>query len=242
MAAKTCVFEDIPQEYAGLGGRALTSTIVAREVDPTCTPLGPTTSSSLRRACWRDQQPQRNRISVGCKSPLTEGIKESNAGGQPGGHLARLGILAIIVEDMAKEGEWWQLVIGQDSARLVPSTVAGCNNFAAVEKLVETYGKECSYITIGRAGEYRLTAAASPAPTVNCGPCAMPGAAGSARSWAPRASRPSSSILRAAVIIRWWTRTGFRDAASASPRRWPGIPSRARALRIRHRRAGEHPA
>ena len=41
MATKTCVFEDIPEEYAGLGGRALTSTIVAREVNPICTPLGP---------------------------------------------------------------------------------------------------------------------------------------------------------------------------------------------------------
>ena len=41
MAAKTCTFEPVPQEYMGLGGRALTSTIVAREVDPTCTPLGP---------------------------------------------------------------------------------------------------------------------------------------------------------------------------------------------------------
>ena len=160
MAAKTCVFEDIPQEYAGLGGRALTSTIVAREVDPTCTPLGPHNKLVFAPGLLgATNSPNGNRISVGCKSPLTEGIKESNAGGQPGGHLARLGILAIIVEDMAKEGEWWQLEIGQDSARLVPSTVAGCNNFAAVEKLVETYGKECSYITIGRAGEYRLTAA-----------------------------------------------------------------------------------
>ena len=41
MATKTCVFEEIPQEYAGLGGRALTSTIVAREVPPTCTAIGP---------------------------------------------------------------------------------------------------------------------------------------------------------------------------------------------------------
>lgn len=34
MSAGTCVFEDISQEYAGLGWRALTSTIVAREVEP----------------------------------------------------------------------------------------------------------------------------------------------------------------------------------------------------------------
>ena len=140
MATKTCVFEEIPQEYAGLGGRALTSTIVAREVPPTCSPNA-------------------NRISVGCKSPLTEGIKESNAGGQPGGHLARLGILAVIVEDMAKEGEWWQLEVSKDHAKLIPAEVAGMNNFDAVAKLVEKYGKDCSYITIGRAGEFKLTAA-----------------------------------------------------------------------------------
>ena len=160
MATKACVFEDIPQEYAGLGGRALTSTIVAREVPPTCTPLGPHNKLVFAPGLLgATNSPNSNRISVGCKSPLTDGIKESNAGGQPGGHLAKLGILAIIVEDMAKEGEWWQLEIDKDSAKLVPCEVAGLNNFAAVEKLVEKFGKECSYITIGRAGEFKLTAA-----------------------------------------------------------------------------------
>ncbi|NIQ94987.1 MAG: aldehyde ferredoxin oxidoreductase, partial [Desulfuromonadales bacterium] len=33
--------EDVPAEWAGLGGRGLTSTIVAKEVPPTCHPLGP---------------------------------------------------------------------------------------------------------------------------------------------------------------------------------------------------------
>ena len=110
MAAKTCVFEDIPEEYAGLGGRALTSTIVAREVNPICTPLGPHNKLVFAPGLLgATNSPNGNRISVGCKSPLTEGIKESNSGGQPGGHLAKLGIMAIIVEDMATEGEWWQL-------------------------------------------------------------------------------------------------------------------------------------
>ncbi len=160
MADKTCVFEDVPEEYAGLGGRALTSTIVAREVNPICTPLGPHNKLVFAPGLLgATNSPNANRISVGCKSPLTEGIKESNSGGQPGGHLARLGILAIIVEDIAAEGEWWQLEVGKDSARLVPSPVAGLNNFDAVEKLVGQYGKKCSYVTIGRAGEFKLTAA-----------------------------------------------------------------------------------
>ena len=33
--------EAVPAAWAGLGGRALTSTIVAAEVPPTCHPLGP---------------------------------------------------------------------------------------------------------------------------------------------------------------------------------------------------------
>ena len=110
MATKTCVFEDIPEEYAGLGGRALTSTIVAREVNPICTPLGPHNKLVFAPGLLgATNSPNGNRISVGCKSPLTEGIKESNSGGQPGGHLAKLGIMAIIVEDMAPKangGSW----------------------------------------------------------------------------------------------------------------------------------------
>ena len=138
----------------------MTSTIVAREVPPTCTPIGPHNKLVFAPGLLgATNSPNANRISVGCKSPLTEGIKESNAGGQPGGHLARLGILAVIVEDMAKEGEWWQLEVSKDHAKLIPAEVAGMNNFDAVAKLVEKYGKDCSYITIGRAGEFKLTAA-----------------------------------------------------------------------------------
>lgn len=60
---------------------------------------------------------------------------------------------------MAPEGEWWQLEVGRDSARLVPSPAGGLNNFDAVAKLIESYGRDCSYVTIGRAGEFKLTAA-----------------------------------------------------------------------------------
>ena len=34
-------FEDLPGEYATLGGRGMTTTIVAKEVPPTCNALGP---------------------------------------------------------------------------------------------------------------------------------------------------------------------------------------------------------
>ncbi len=160
MATKVCTFEDVPAAYAGLGGRGLTSTIVAKEVRPTCTPLGPHNKLVIAPGLLGGTNcANANRVSVVCKSPLTGGIKEANSGGQPGGHLAKMGIHAIVIEDMAKEGEWYQLEMTKDSAKLVPSEVTGLNNYDAVAKLVEKYGKDCSYISIGRAGEFRLAAA-----------------------------------------------------------------------------------
>lgn len=160
MATQTCAFEDISPDYAGLGGRGLTSTIVSKEVPATCTPLGPHNKLVFAPGLLGGTNcANSNRISVGCKSPLTGGIKEANSGGQPGGHLAKLGIHALIVEDMAPEGEWYQLELGKDSAKLVPSIAHGLNNYDAVAKLIEKYGRECSYVTIGRAGEFKLSAA-----------------------------------------------------------------------------------
>ena len=99
MTTKTCTFEEIPAQYVAMGGRGLTSAIVANEVKATCSPLGPHNKLVFAPGMLGGTMCANSaRISVGCKSPLTGGIKESNSGGQPGGHLARLGILAIIVE------------------------------------------------------------------------------------------------------------------------------------------------
>lgn len=160
MATRKCVFEDIPAHYAGMGGRGLTSAVIAREVDPACNALGRRNKLVFAPGLLGGTIcANSNRISVGCKSPLTGGIKESNSGGQPGGYLARMGIIGIIVEDMAPAGEWYQLELTKDSAKLVPSTVTGLNNYDAVAKLVGQHGDKCGYITIGRAGEFKLTAA-----------------------------------------------------------------------------------
>ena len=160
MSTTQCTFEDMPATYAGMGGRGLTSAIVGNEVDPTCNPLGPHNKLVFAPGLLGGTLcPNSGRISVGCKSPLTGSIKESNSGGQPGGHLARLGIMGIVIEGMAEKGKWFQLELGKDSAKLVSSTVSGLDNYDAVAKLAQTYGKDCSYVTIGRAGEFKLTAA-----------------------------------------------------------------------------------
>ncbi|MDR1778097.1 MAG: aldehyde ferredoxin oxidoreductase [Desulfovibrio sp.] len=157
MTTGECHFEPLPMTYAGLGGRGLTSGIVAAEVDPASSPLGPRNKLVFAPGLLGGTNCANvNRISVGCMSPLTGGIKESNAGGVPGGQLAALGVSAVVIEGLAGEGCWRMLEIGKDHARLVPSTVHGLNNYDVVSRLVERYGRHCGYISIGRAGEYRL--------------------------------------------------------------------------------------
>ncbi len=70
-------------EYTGLGGRALTSSLVAKEVPPLCSPIGAENKLVIAPGILSGTiAAMSGRISVGAKSPLTGGIKEANAGGQ----------------------------------------------------------------------------------------------------------------------------------------------------------------
>jgi aldehyde:ferredoxin oxidoreductase len=92
--------EPVPQKWAAFGGRAMTSAIVSEEVPPTCVALGPTNKLVFAPGLLGGTSaPISGRLSVGAKSPLTGTIKESNAGGQAGQILARLGIRALVIED-----------------------------------------------------------------------------------------------------------------------------------------------
>ena len=92
-------FEDLPEGWAGLGGRGMTSTIVATEVPPTCDPLGVHNKLVFAPGIVTGTRaPTSGRISVGGKSPLTGGIKEANAGTPFAQKLGRMRIGAIIVE------------------------------------------------------------------------------------------------------------------------------------------------
>ena len=166
MTDQTAKEEPIAAAYAGLGGRGLTSKIVAEEVPPLCHPLGlenklviaPGLLGGTTAACS-------GRLSVGAKSPLTGGIKESNAGGTAAQKLARLGIAAIIIEGKPPNGALWKLVIDKKGSVLLPAKdLRKANNYRAVEKLTGEHGEKASYITIGTAGE-RLMSAASIAVT-----------------------------------------------------------------------------
>jgi len=161
MTSQKAVFEDIPEKYQGLGGRGLTSAIVAAEVDPTCNPLGPLNKLVLAPGLLAATNcANSGRISVGGKSPLTGTIKEANSGGQAGQYLGRLAIQAIVVEGQPAAGKLFKLVVGKDKAELLPADeLKGLGNYDTVAKLRETYGDKSGYSSIGQAGEWKLAAA-----------------------------------------------------------------------------------
>ena len=79
------VKEDAGEQYAGLGGRALSSRLVEEEVEPTAHPLGEKNKLVFVTSLLSGTgAPNGGRMSLGAKSPLTGGIKESNVGGTMG--------------------------------------------------------------------------------------------------------------------------------------------------------------
>jgi aldehyde:ferredoxin oxidoreductase len=150
--------EAVPEGWLGLGGRALTSTIVAAEVPPTCHPLGPNNKLVFAPGLLSGT-PGANtgRFSAGAKSPLTGGIKESNAGGTAARLLARLGVHALIIEGQPKGDSWFGLRVSKDGVIIEEeSETIGFGNFAVVEALTKRWGEDIGIISIGPTGENRM--------------------------------------------------------------------------------------
>ncbi|MEJ2038300.1 MAG: aldehyde ferredoxin oxidoreductase N-terminal domain-containing protein, partial [Desulfosarcinaceae bacterium] len=148
-------------DYAGLGGRAMTSTVVAREVPPGCHPLSAENKLVIAPGMLSGSAAAMSgRISVGCKSPLTGGIKEANSGGQPSQMLARLGYAAIILEGKPKDDILYKVVINKDGATIEEDpSLKKLGNYATVEKMKAAYGDKIACISIGPAGEMKMPAA-----------------------------------------------------------------------------------
>ncbi len=155
MTDRTATYEDVPDKYKFLGGRGLTSTIVCDEVDPTCHPLGPNNKLVFAPGIVTGTNaPTSGRISVGGKSPLTGGIKESNAGTGWSQLVARLGLKAIIVEGYPEDDGWWGLHITKDGVTFFPADeYAGKGLYEVYPLLFEKFGQKVGIAGIGITGE-----------------------------------------------------------------------------------------
>ena len=147
--------------YEGLGGRALTSAIVSKEVPPLCHPLGEDNKLVIAPGLLSGTTAAMSgRISVGCKSPLTGGIKEANAGGQPSQMLARLGYAAVVLEGMPKGDDLYKIFINKDGIQIrADNSLKMMGNYDVVEKIKKEYGDKVGCISIGPAGETKMSGA-----------------------------------------------------------------------------------
>lgn len=161
MTDLTTSIEDVPADWAAHGGRGLTSTIVAAEVEPTCHPLGAKNKLVFAPGLLSGTVAANSgRLSIGAKSPLTGTIKEANAGGTAAQLLARAGCKALIVEGLPKEDKWYSLSLTPSGVTIQEETdLIGKGNFAVVEALTSKIDGKFGSISIGQAGEMKLASA-----------------------------------------------------------------------------------
>ncbi len=149
-------YEKVPETWQRLGGRGLVARFLLDEVPPRCDPLGPHNkliwapgllTGHMLSSC--------DRISVGGKSPLTGGVKESNAGGTTGLRMVWLGLQAVILEGGPPLDKSWKILyINAEGARLEPADdLVGLGLKDTAERLIERYDSRIGISAIGPGGE-----------------------------------------------------------------------------------------
>ena len=95
-----------------------------------------------------------NRLSVGCKSPLTGGIKEANSGGTFAFALGQIETAGLTL--YGASNDWVVIRITKDGAITYDSAepYLGKGNFDVAALLFEKYGKKISFALCGPVGEY----------------------------------------------------------------------------------------
>lgn len=150
-------WEELPDKYETLAGRAFTSTIISEEVDPMCHPLGPNNKIIVSPGLLAGTfAPSSGRLSIGAKSPMTGGIKEANAGGLTATKLGRLGIRGIIIEGQPPEGteDWYSIIIKKDSCEIKKTNeYANKGLYDLIEQIWKDYPNKPGAIGCGIAGQ-----------------------------------------------------------------------------------------
>ena len=148
--------DSMDQELYDLGGRALIAQYMIKNVPPTCDPLGNENRLVFCTTVFAGTKlTTAHRMSVGGKSPLTGGIKESNVGGFAARQMANHGIKMIEVLDVPEQDGLWLLHIDPQGKVTLKdaSSFKGVNNYDFVDAIKEEYGDNVATISIGSAGE-----------------------------------------------------------------------------------------
>ena len=181
MGSEKITTEEVIPAFTGMGGRGLTSFMIHREVPAMCDPLGSENKLIFAPGYLSGSSlVNSSRFSIGAKSPLTGGIKESNVGGTVAADLARTGISAIIIEGQPKKDRSYILKIDRqgDAVLLDANAFRGKRTYDLVAGLKEVHGGDCSITCIGPAGELQLSAASIQSTDRDGRPCRAAGRGG----------------------------------------------------------------
>ena len=151
--------QELTGEDALLGGRGLIAKILTEEVDPAVDPLYGDNKLVIAGGVFAGTKlTSSGRLSIGAKSPLTGGIKESNAGGTSADRLARLGYRGLVLEGRTSDEQYIMVVDHQGVSFEQADEFSGLGNYEIARKLREKY-TGAGAITIGPAGEQGMLSA-----------------------------------------------------------------------------------
>lgn len=161
MAELSLKVDQAKEEYKLLGGRALIAKLLLDEVKPTCEPLGRHNKLIFAPGLLGGSKIlSSGRISIGGKSPLTGGVKESNGGGVVGVKLGRLGYKAIVIENIPEDDRKYMLKVSADGAELLPAEEYwGLGVYETAERLRKRFSNNIAISCIGPVGEKKFLAA-----------------------------------------------------------------------------------
>jgi len=161
MTDRSVKIEDVPEKYKYTAGRALTSNMIAEEVPPLCHALGPSNKLVFSPGITTGTSaPTSSRISAGAKSPLTGGIKESNAGSSWAADIAKMGIRALVLEGQPKEEDkYYGLYISMDGDKpkvefFDATEFTGKPLPEIYPAMYEKYGDKVSVASVGMVAEH----------------------------------------------------------------------------------------
>ena len=154
--------EEVKAEYRMLSATAFISQIMNDEVDPLCDPLGRNNKLIYTSGLLAGSSvPCSGRVSIGAKSPLTQGIKESNSGGDLGHYIARNGYKAIIIEKQPSDPKGLYIIrVNEQGVEFLPADFCrGKKVYDTASTLYDKFGKKNQMSIIGPAGEMKMLAA-----------------------------------------------------------------------------------
>ncbi len=155
LSTKTIDSEELAGEDLARAGRyRIAKTLVDRDLarvdpmspeNPFIISAGPFAGSNFSNA---------NRISVGCKSPLTGGIKESNGGGTMAFALGQLGIAGMTLNNASDDWVVIRIPLDGEITFEDATPYLGKGVFETAEMLFEKYGDKVSLGITSPVGEY----------------------------------------------------------------------------------------